>query len=218
MAIRPIRLVLDIDDADADGIADGNSSASTSVTLDGTLTSGGTYTSADGLAHQINITDVGADDQSGATYTLTGTDADGNSITEAVTGPTASATVESTLYYKTLTSVAIASPVAASTVDIGTVDEVATSTQILNYHNQVAPVVNVVPTGTINFTVQETHDNLYSVGLGSTNWAAITALSSKTANTTSQTTLAATGLRVITNSYTNGAELLINLIHPWAEA
>ena len=51
----------DIDPAnvDPDGLADNNSSAGATVTLDGALTSGGTFTSADGLAHQLDIIDTG---------------------------------------------------------------------------------------------------------------------------------------------------------------
>jgi len=209
--MRPITLDIDPSDADADGLADGNSSAGATVTLDGVLTSGGTFTSADGLAHRLNITDAGASDQTTATYTVTGTDKLGNTITEAITGPGSTLTVESTEYFYTVTSVAIASPVGGSTVDIGTVDEVKTQPIPINWRSEYGANVSVNVTGTLNFTVQETYVDIQRQ---TPFWVDVTALTSKTADTTSSTTVAATAYQFILNSYSSGAEAQVYTTQP----
>jgi hypothetical protein len=206
--MRPLKLDIDVADADADGLADGNSSAGATVTLDGTLASGGTFTSADGFAHQINITDAGAADQSTATYTVSGTDADGLVITESLAGPTSGATVETSNYFLTVTGVAIASAVGGSTVDIGTVDEVSTQTIPLNYRNYEGATHSVKVTGTIDYTVQETLDQIHTLATpSSADWFAISALSAKTADVLAPGNVHVSACRLIVNSYSSGAEL-----------
>ena len=69
-------------------------------------------------------------------------------------------------------------------------------------------------TGTIDFTVQETFDDIQSLGLQGAQWLAISALSAKTADTTSKSTVGATAIRLIVNSYSSGAELQMNVIQP----
>src|ERR1044071_363932 len=73
------------------------------LTLDGSLSSGGTYTAADG-AHKIAIASDGND--STHTFTVVGTNADGQAQTEVITGPNATS-VNSTKYYATITSITI---------------------------------------------------------------------------------------------------------------
>ena len=103
----------------SDGIANGNTSAGTSVDLDGTLTNGGSYTDATGIARHIRILAAGGHTQTGSTYTLTGTGSNGRALIESIAGPASSAFVITTGRFATITSVAIASPVSSSTVDIG---------------------------------------------------------------------------------------------------
>jgi hypothetical protein len=206
--MKPIRIDIDPANVDADGIADGNSSAGATVTIDGALASGGTFTSSDGLGRQLVILDLGADIQTGATYTITGTDSDGRAQVESLAGPGASASVETTLYFQTVSSIAIASPVAGSTVDIGTVDEVASKTVRTNFrgHNEATYSVDV--TGTVNFTVQELFEEIETDAPQSNGlWFSLSALTSKTADTVSVGTVNAAAARVIVNSYTDTAEL-----------
>lgn len=207
--MRPYLQDIDVADADGDGLADGNSSAAATVTLDGALTSGGTFTSADGFAHQLVITDLGADDQTGATYTITGTGPDGEAQTEDIAGPGASASVETVKYFLAVTSVAIASPVAGSTIDMGTVDEVASKTIPLNYRNTEGATFAVDVTGTIDYTVQETLDEIHNLANPSADasWFNVTALAAKTADLMDVGTVHATAARLIVNSYSSGAEL-----------
>lgn len=207
--MRPYLQDIDLADVDADGLVDGNSSAGATVTLDGVLTSGGSFTSADGFGRRLTILDLGADDQTGATYTITGTDSDGISQTEAIAGPGASAAVTTSKYFLTVSSIAIASPVVGSTVDIGTVDEAVSKTVPLNYRNYEAGTYSVDVTGTIDYTVNETLDEIHNLTNPSVDasWFALSALSAKTADLMSVGTVHSTACQLVVNSYTNSAEI-----------
>ena len=86
---------------DDDGIAELQTIASaTTMTLDGALVSGGIATMAE--AQIITIDSVGND--SGITFAVAGTDADGATHTETVTGGNAGA-VTTTAYFKTVISI-----------------------------------------------------------------------------------------------------------------
>jgi hypothetical protein len=88
---------------DADGIATSQTpGAAGNFTLDGALTAGGAYTPTTG-ARQISFTS--ASNESGDTYTITGTDVYGDADTEAITGPNAT-TVYSTKSWLTITQIA----------------------------------------------------------------------------------------------------------------
>lgn len=217
--MRRKELDLDIADADADGLADGNSSASTTVTLDGALTSGGTYTSADGMGKIIIITDAGADDQSTATYTLTGTNANDETITEDITGPGSGATVASTKFYKTVTSVTIASPVATSTVDIGTRGTTlsARSKAIpLNHYNDDGVRVALDITGTCNIDVLITFDDVRGTTdpMDKANWITDANLAGETADAHAQLPTGVTAMLIEFNTYSSGAEVQAHIIEP----
>jgi len=196
--------------------------ANVSLTGFASNVTGATFTltannSGDGLAHQVSIKNDSATDHSGKTVTLVGTDADGKALTEVVTGPATSATVESTGYFKTLTSATPSATIGADTFDIGWVDEVSTQTIPINWRASVGATVNVDVTGTINFTVQETFDDVQVVGqsaIQSVQWVAIGALSAKTVDTVSSASVGARALRLIVNSYTNTAELQMTVVQP----
>ena len=209
--MRPFTIDIDPANVDADGIADNNASSGTSLTLDGALTSGGTFTSADGLAHQVSITDTATQDQSDSTFTITGTDADGNAQTEAVTGPGAGATVESTKYWLTITSVAISGGDANDTVDMGTVDEVMTPTYMLDRHANLAATYAYTETGTANWDIDECFQDMGTVSSPAQNARWLTKVSGATASAVTAGTANATAIRAIFNSYTNGAELQVDV-------
>jgi len=72
---------------------------------------------------KITLTSGSGDDNSDVTYTVVGTDHDGNSITEDITGPAGGATVTSTKFYNTVTSItgngAATEDVAAGVTSVG---------------------------------------------------------------------------------------------------
>lgn len=203
--MRPIKYDIDPTDADADGLAAANDSSGTSLTLDGVLTSGGTYTAADGLGHKIDITDTATVDQSGATFTVTGTDANDSAITEAITGPGSGATVTSTKYFKTITGIAIASGAGTGTVNVGTNDEVASKVIPINWRaDDQATTAILGAVGTFVADIQETFDDVQSLGSDGLDWFDVQA--DKAADGSFALSRHATATRVHTDSYTNGAE------------
>jgi hypothetical protein len=90
--------------ADADGVCQSQTPAAGGVqdlTINGALSSGGvaTFTAA------RLITIASASDDSGRTFTVTGTDVNGNAQTETIAGP--ATTVTGTLYFRTVTQVTV---------------------------------------------------------------------------------------------------------------
>lgn len=189
--------VIDIDVADAD--LTGFLSNATGATWTLTATA-----PTDGLAHQVSIRNDTANDHSAKTAVLTGTDANNAVLTETVTLPAGSATVESTGYFKTLTTVVPSATIGADTMDIGWVDEVSSATYQIDWCSPYACNISVDVTGTIDFTVQETFVDIQNT---TPLWVNISALASKTADTTSVAAVGATAIRVIVNSYSTTAEL-----------
>lgn len=211
--MRAFEIDVDLETADGDGIASAIDSSGTALVLDGSLLSGGTFTSADGLGRIIVITDADTDTQSDVTFTIVGTDAQDNAISDVVTGPASAATVASAKYFKTVSSVTVsAAQGGTEKVDIGTRGTTLSAVSKvypLNSRDSVAPMVSVNVTGTINFTVQQTYSNLLTTtdASGGIVWEDVTALASKTADTTAQLGIGCRGMRVVVNSYSTGAEL-----------
>lgn len=173
-------------------------SASGALTLDGVLDG----TTLD-YARRIGIDSSGED--GGITFTIVGTDADGRALTEAVTGG-ASTMAESAGYFKTITSIT-ASGAAAANVTIGTVDEFITNTIPLNVYNYNPATVSIEDvTGTIDISVEETYSRVFeSDDIQYTTGP--TALTTITAAAHADLDNHATGIRLVCNSYSTGAEL-----------
>ncbi len=86
---------------------------SSTVTINGTLASGGVAT----LGDQQYITIASGSDISNRTFVITGTDINGQTVSETITGPN-NATVVSTKSYKTVTAATI-SGLAAGAITMG---------------------------------------------------------------------------------------------------
>lgn len=196
--MRPNTIDIDPADANLTGFASNVTGASFTLT---------TTATTDGLAHQVSIRNDSVTDHSGKTVTLVGTDANDVAQTEVVTAPGTSATVESTKYFKTLTSATPSSTIGGDTFDIGWVDEVASSTYPTDWLRGNGITIQTVVTGTIDYTVQQTYANVLA---GETPvWSDITALAAKTTSLVGSATLASTAIRVLINSYSSGAELQV---------
>lgn len=186
-------------------------SGATGATSPLTLASSG---AGDSLAHQISITS--AANLSGITFTVTGTDADGVALTEAVTGPNAT-TVESTGYFKTVTSITISATLGANTANVGWVDEIVTPTIPLNTYARGASA-NVDVTGTVNYTVEATHSDMVTREAdGPFNWFELDDpnidLISITADVAFGLFPIPRAIRLKTNSYSSGATLALRIVH-----
>lgn len=208
-----MKLSVDIDPVNVD--ADGISVAATlsgggaqNLTLGGALTSGGVYTAADGdsaPARQISITAAG--NESARTFTVTGTDADGKAQTETITGPNAT-TTESTKYWLTVTQIQVDDDTAGD-VSAGIVDELVSKTYQMGYRWE-APLVTVNVTGTINYTIQVTNQNVIdNIAQEDLFWIAAqdTDLVSATADAIGSLSRGITAFRILINSYSSGAEI-----------
>jgi hypothetical protein len=199
----PHTFMIDIDPADASltGFASNVTGATWTIS---------TTATTDGLAHQVSIKNDSATDHSGKTATLVGTDADGRAQTETMNLPGTSATVESTKYFKTLTSVTPSATINADTMDIGWVDEVASPIVFLNRYAEVGSLHHVDVTGTINATLQVSLVSREDyTGQESMVWIATTqtALVGLTTDAFAQIEPLVVAARLIVNSYSSGAEL-----------
>lgn len=173
----------------------------------------GVFVSADDLGRRVQITDTATTSQAAATFTVTGRDVNDEVITEAITGPGSGATVTSTEYFKVISSVAIASGVACATVDMGTADEAESRIYPIDRHSRTAAGVAVTVTGTIDYTVEESFQDILdpNASVIAARFVDIAALADKTATLGESATVNATALRVVVNSFTNGAELAVDV-------
>ena len=166
----------------------------------------------DGLAHQVTIRNDSATDHSAKTGTLVGTDADDKAITEVLQLPGTSATVTSTKYYKTLTSVVPSATIGADTMDIGWNDVAISKTIPSNFAGFNGISVGVVITGTISIDVQHTLNDVFDSSVTPT-WADHASLAAITASADGNYAYPVTAIRLLVNSLTAGATVSLSLNH-----
>ena len=156
----------------------------------------------DVLAHQVTVRNDSVTDHSGKTVALVGTDANGEAITETLTGPTGSATVTSAKYFKTLASATPSATIGADTFDIGWAAAAHSPWVVLETSRlPFAVSVAVDIGGTINYDVQHTYDPTPTED--SVAWNHST-LAAKTADAYDGYTLPVAAVRVDVNSHTSG--------------
>lgn len=115
----------------------------------------------DSLAHLITIKGDAATDHSAKTAIITGTGPDGQAQTETVNLPNGTATVTSTSYFLTVTTVVPSATISTDTMDIGWAAGSVTPTKQLT--QAAIPLFSVgigckVVAGSPNYTVQHTYD------------------------------------------------------------
>jgi hypothetical protein len=160
-------------------------------------------TSGDGLAHAVTIKNNTANDHSGKTITLTGSDADGNAISETMAGPAGSATVTSTKAFKVLDTAAPSATIGADTFDIGWVAAAVSPWVKLNANQpEFAASVAVNVSGTINYDVEHAYDEDPDSSSLAIKHSGLTG---KTAKDDGQYACPVTAVRVNVNSHTGGA-------------
>lgn len=128
----------------------------------GAITVGRAGTATFDTPRRFTVTSGGND--TGITFTVAGTDAQGNKIGEVITGASGSA-AQSALDYKTILSV-LSSGAVATTVTFGT-NGVASSQWVRfdDYASMATIAIQCTVSGTVNYTVQQTLDDpnwLYS--------------------------------------------------------
>jgi hypothetical protein len=163
---------------------------------------------ADELAHQLNLTSTA--NLSAITITLVGTDADDFALTEAIAGPNNN-TIETTSYFKTLTGVTAGATLGANTMDIGWVDEVMTKTYALDYRARTGATYGFTETGTIAYNVQESFQRYPDSGDGSPAQEARWITNVATGSVIIDGSNSATAVRILVTSYTNTAEMHVDI-------
>jgi hypothetical protein len=125
--------------------------------------------------------------------------------------PGASATVESTYYFKTLTSTTPSATIGADTMDIGWVDEFVSNTIPYNHRGNEG-TLDFTVSGTINYTSQFT-TNLIQKDAKPFTWkdSNDTDVVNATANQTTAIIYPVMATRVKVNSYSSGATLTMFL-------
>lgn len=167
--MRPVTLSITLAAADQNGIGLSQTTAgAANLTITGALATGGVATLEDEHGRQVIIVSDGSD-ESGLIFTTTGTDADGNTIIEEITGPGAGLTVTSALMFQTVTQIAVDGAITGN-VEVGTNGVGATKWVIPNHHaNPFNIGFGCDATGTINYTMQHTFDAVDSAPLDATN-------------------------------------------------
>lgn len=215
--MRPYSFDIDPANVDPDGIAENQTTGgAANLVLNGALADLGTALQFDiGDAYSngcggVRIAIDSAGDISTVNFTVTGKDQDGISATEVITGVTTTA-VESTTYWSQITTIA-ADAAVASNVFVGPVDEVVTKTLPLNYRDVNGATYAVDVTGTVDYTVNETLDQIHTITPSGASWFAVTALSAKTADLMEVGRPNATACQLVINSYTDTAEIAFTVM------
>lgn len=193
--------------------------AATSVTGLGTAVTGATWTltntsAGDNLAHIITIKGNAATDHSAKTAIITGTDNAGVALTETVNLPNGTATVSSTKYFLTVTSIVPSATIGADTMGLGYTAVAVTPPVVLNYKSGYFQVgIGCDITGTINVTAEETLANVMNVNIAQgAVYLADTTFASKTGNFASAITIPCHAVRFKINSVTASATVLFHVI------
>lgn len=176
------------------------------LTINGGLASGGVAT----LDSQRRVTITSAGNDSGNTFTLYGTNDEGNPISEAITGPNTT-TVTSVMSYKTVTRVVI-SGAAVGAITVGS--SALGATRVVPFDGYIAPfeaLVGVEVTGTVNYTVQYTYDDVFAAAaLTATglNWVN-TSLAAQTTTQDTKLVSPVSGVRLVINSGTGSVTFVV---------
>ena len=141
------------------------------IVLAGTLVTDGVATC--GAAQTVKLTSGGND--SGITFTVIGTDADGEAQSETVTGANAS-NVDTTKYFKTVTSITHTGSV-AGTLIVGT--NVASVSPMFKFYKQVSPARVAVGISLVSGSMTYTLDDCFT-GPPHTLWIANATVAAKT--------------------------------------
>lgn len=141
--------------------------AAGNLTLNGALVSGGVATLD--KARRVLFTPAGAEATNSTIWTVYGTDWNGAVVSETVAGVNNPSTTYTVYDYKTVTRIAV-NKAQAGAVTVGT-NGIASSRPInLDVWANAPTAIQVTVSGTANYTVQQTLDDLNSVGYTSATW------------------------------------------------
>jgi hypothetical protein len=111
-------------------------------------------------AYLVTVTSTGND--STRTYIITGTNSSGVAMTETVTGPNTT-TISTTRYFKTVTDVSVAGGGTVGTIRVGFGTAGVAPPIILDIHGRPDVSLQVVVSGSVTWTVQQTLDSMWDI-------------------------------------------------------
>lgn len=205
--MRPISITRALAALDADGIATAQQRVGAgNLTLNGALVTSGVAQ----LGSQRVVALDSAGNLSGVTFTITGTDDAGNTISQAIAGPNTTPTA-TTLNFKTVTQVAVSATIATDVI-VGTSGVGGSQTLPLDIYLPYGSTASIDVTGTVNVSVQVTNDNPFPDSASTIlNWVShpTAALVTATSDQTGATANAYRAMRLLTNSGTGSCVLTI---------
>lgn len=214
--MRRIEINMDLADVDDDGVFQNQTlGGAGSFTLNGAGVASGEWVTPDLFAKQIGFASTG--NISGVTFTVSGYQDKNKTIalSEQLAGPNNN-TVETSNYFYSIQSITANGAVGTNT-KAGPVDEAISQIIPIKRTNSDKAERQVgltfIATGTINYTVQQTNDNVQSLTDRTFNWldSDDTNVVSATASKNSNYIAVPQAMRVKINSYSSGAELLIQV-------
>jgi len=179
-----------------------------SLVLNGSAVSGGVAT----FALPVGVTITSSGNESALTFTIVGTNYLGIPQSETVTGPN-TATVQSVLYYLTVTSVTVSGNTAGN-ITVGN-NGTASPWFPMNYNRypMSSQVCDLSPGAVLTYTVQFTGDDLQAARNASATAVAQnhTTLTLQTLNNTGILIAGVGGVRIVLNGWTSGS-VTMNII------
>lgn len=154
-----------------------------------------------GQAMQVSLTSGG--NISAVNFTITGTDENGNVISEVMAGPNAN-TVNSVNYFKTVTNVAVSAAVGTNT-SVGNTASSCSSDFVWDAVNSVANVgfACVVSSGaTLTYKLQHSYDDPFVIGVRT--WFDDATVTGKSANFDIGMTTPRRATRIVLTAWTSG--------------
>lgn len=193
----------------ANGIAASQAgTANTALTLNGSLVVGGI--AVFDTARRVIVTSAGND--SGITFKIVGTDRNGRPQTEIITGATATNAAQTTRDFLTVISIT-PSGNTASTVTAGTNGVGSSGPLVVDaFVNPASYMAGTVVTGTANYTVEKSLDDLapaYDLTVNSPTWYADPTFNAQTAGQNGNISGPVNLIRLTINSGTGSVTLRI---------
>lgn len=215
--MRPVRIVVGVLTDDANGIfEDQTAGGAGDLTLNGALVSDGVATAAH--AQKVSLESTG--DLSGVTFTITGTDADGKTITEDLAGPNNS-TVDSVNFFKTVTNVAVDGSVGTN-VEGGFLAANGMVTQTVPVDYKVGQPIGLyfqLAAGTMTISAQHTGDSPFDDIFGENDsiqksglWLAVTGMSGENASDAALLEIPSRAVRFIQSAGSATGEAVFTLV------
>ena len=176
-------------------------SGASNLTIAGSLATGGVATMD--VPRHVSITS--GSDESGDTYTITGTDRAGNALVETITGPS-STTAKGNSNFKTVTTVAT-SGAATGAITVGSADEADTQIFVTDqYADNTSYSVSLSSGASLTYEPKYTLDNIWASGFAETaaNW--ISDGGTKTIASDSVSAGGIRGIRLEVTSWTSASD------------